>query len=115
MDSQGSTPDRSIVVRDAAIRRLRWLRLAAGVIATAAMGVVAAVTAASTHTRVLVAHTLGARAAASSGIVSVPEPAATVSVSSGVSASGGSSSGVSSASSTPATASSAPVAVSGGS
>ena len=112
MEMHESTPDRSIAARDAAVRRLRSLRLAAGVTATAAMGVVAAVTAASTHARVVVTHALGARSATASTVVSVPEPAATVAVANGVSSSSSSSSAPSSA---PSPASSAPVVVSGGS
>ena len=112
MDPGESTPQRSVAARDAAVRRLRWLTLAAGVIATAAMGFVAAVTAASTHARVVVTHALGARTVSASTVVSVPAPAATVSVSGGVSASSASSTATPAA---PSTASSAPVVVSGGS
>ena len=60
MDAREPTRQRGIAARDAALRRLRWLTLAAGVLAAAVMGVLAAVTAASTHARVVVRHALGA-------------------------------------------------------
>ncbi len=117
MDAKEPTRQRSIVARDAALRRLRWLTLVAGVLAAAGMGVLAALTAASTHARVVVRHALGATPARSSTIISVPEPTATVAVASGVSATTTSSSSTPAAPAptAPSTASSTPVVVSGGS
>ena len=114
MDERESMRQRSIGARDAALRRLRWLTLAAGVIAVAVMGFVSALTAASTHARVVIKHALGASPVASSSIVSVPEPTATVPVATGISATS-SSSTPAAAAPAPSTASSTPVVVSGGS
>ena len=120
MSTKEAPRTRSIAARDSAVRRLRWLTLAAGLIAAAAMGLVAAVTAASTHARSVVKHALGTSSVTTptATIISVPAPTATVSTAADVSASSASSSTPSAStaqSNVSSAASSAPVVVSGGS